>query len=672
MRAWFVLAAGVAAGATTGCGKLLGLDDPQLTDGGGGEIDAGVDAPANTVIGTIYNRLTTAAAGTVEARPDATGLVIQARIPDGAQPPGFRVVTGSGTADGHFVINDVPDDTTYYLKIGRAYYVTRAHTIDQHFEMPARSMPATATAPTPVHFALTGMQPWVAGPNNTEDSLEIHSFALAYQGNSSTDIGATSVVQDFDWQSGGQGVVFGGAPLPVAALGDDLHVFHSRSEPYPIPGGRKASFSHLLDWYDGGTVTVPNGVTTPISGAFTPAPNNRNLTLSYQRGGFDAAYTGTGTVSVALAVLGHPVQNDFGLGVNLAVVDLADWSRSTSTSVNLGLMYGDPLPASWTRMLSESYAVERWVQLPGTTAARPLFGGTTRLRPLPSGTPVLTPVLQPPGMVRIEGQDAVVGGKVAFDGTGPVTLTWSAVAGARLYQVNVFRAFANGNQTRTQTAGSLYTEGTTLDIPAEVFSGGEFFAFTVASVQTPANYAGGMIVPNGVPNSVAMVPTGLFRLSATCGNGSMDTGEQCDTGSESATCDVDCSTRACGDGLRNVAAGEQCDTQRDTLACDSDCTLPVCGDGHVNNQREDCDDGNTVSDGNGCSTECKFNNVCGDGLVQNLVEQCDGGGSETATCDRDCTLVLCGDGHTNTAAGEQCDFGGNNGSPGCTASCTLN
>jgi cysteine-rich repeat protein len=166
-------------------------------------------------------------------------------------------------------------------------------------------------------------------------------------------------------------------------------------------------------------------------------------------------------------------------------------------------------------------------------------------------------------------------------------------------------------------------------------------------------------------------PSGLFRLSATCGDGTVDLGEECDTMGETAMCDIDCTKPKCGDGIRNAAAGEACDTIFDTDSCDSDCTLPVCGDGHINQVLEDCDDGNAIDDGNGCSAQCKFNNVCGNNHVENLVEQCDTGGVDTATCDSDCTLPACGDGHLNTAAGEQCDDGNTVNGDGCSSTCHI-
>jgi cysteine-rich repeat protein len=155
-----------------------------------------------------------------------------------------------------------------------------------------------------------------------------------------------------------------------------------------------------------------------------------------------------------------------------------------------------------------------------------------------------------------------------------------------------------------------------------------------------------------------------------CGNGILDPGEQCDTIGQTAFCDSDCTFPVCGDGLVNPAAGEQCDTAGQSATCEVFCTLPRCGDGLVNPAAgEQCDDGNQIG-GDGCSAQCQLE-VCGNGILD-PGEQCDFGG-QTAFCDSDCTLAVCGDGLVNPAAGEQCDDGPRNGSPGdpCSVTCTV-
>lgn len=72
-------------------------------------------------------------------------------------------------------------------------------------------------------------------------------------------------------------------------------------------------------------------------------------------------------------------------------------------------------------------------------------------------------------------------------------------------------------------------------------------------------------------------------------------------------------------------------------------TTQVCGNGVVDSG-EECDDGNRVN-GDGCENTCKATNFCGDGTVQNpnsfgQAELCDNGvlnGTEQSQCTRQCT-----------------------------------
>ncbi len=68
-----------------------------------------------------------------------------------------------------------------------------------------------------------------------------------------------------------------------------------------------------------------------------------------------------------------------------------------------------------------------------------------------------------------------------------------------------------------------------------------------------------------------------------------------------------------------------------------------------------------------CNPDCTLP-VCGDTIVNPIAgEDCDDGG-ETAACDIDCTLASCGDDTVNLTAGETCDDGGQ--SPTCDGDCT--
>jgi fibro-slime domain-containing protein len=185
--------------------------------------------------------------------------------------------------------------------------------------------------------------------------------------------------------------------------------------------------------------------------------------------------------------------------------------------------------------------------------------------------------------------------------------------------------------------------------------------------------------------------------ASTCGNGVLDTGEQCDLGAQngvagsgcSATCSitlgyycdagiscVQAPPNTCGNGVVNPP--EQCDLGAQNGVAGSGCTavctvvagyactdagtcaldqLDKCGNG-VLDPGELCDDGNTTP-GDGCSGVC-------------TIEP----GWSCPTAGKPCTyLWVCGNGIVDP--GEQCDLGPLNGegdggsASGCTATCQV-
>lgn len=117
----------------------------------------------------------------------------------------------------------------------------------------------------------------------------------------------------------------------------------------------------------------------------------------------------------------------------------------------------------------------------------------------------------------------------------------------------------------------------------------------------------------------------LVEASATCGDGFVDEGEECDDANADSTdsCTATCQFARCGDGL--VWKGvEGCDDKNniDTDACHNNCSLPTCGDGVVQ-PGEECDDANPDSTDD-CTATCFFAK-CGDGFLHAGVEECDGG-----------------------------------------------
>ena len=134
---------------------------------------------------------------------------------------------------------------------------------------------------------------------------------------------------------------------------------------------------------------------------------------------------------------------------------------------------------------------------------------------------------------------------------------------------------------------------------------------------------------------------------AHCGDGTLDSGEECDDGNVLACdgCDPLCKLETghlCGDGEVDPTCNEECDNgpaNADTAdACRTTCRLPRCGDG-IKDSTEECDDGNFVGC-DGCSPSCRIE-----------------------------TGLVCGDGVAEAGCGETCDDGNLASRDGCSATC---
>jgi hypothetical protein len=647
------LTAIAVAGAALGCGGSGGSGGSG--DGGSGD-DDGMQAPPNTVVGKIFN-VCHVPSGDIDIPVDETKSIIRAWIPDGGAT-GYRVSQGTGMADGTFTILDVPDGGEYLLQINGFYTVTDKHVFNSQGERSTRCMPepVRTTVSTPVRLSLSNATPF-STTSSQVDRLEVDSFSLGIQRTlQSRDVApgnaTTPTTAMFDW-------VLGPTRVLDAAQGDDLHIFHLRADSDVDPATRGTrTITRLIDHFDATGTTLLPGTPAMIAGAFLPVVANRTATFALDRAAFDASYSGTSEFGqLSVAVTASPPEFS-SRGAALANFTFDDERRAPDPVHRItGYAYGDPFPASWKRLVTIRYERFRQFQLPANRLQSTSVGGTFQAFPL-AGTIVPAPPLATATAIRVGGADFDQGGKVFFDGQAPIDISWNPVPGARAYTLTVNRITSDVTDFLFL---SFRTSGTSLRLPAAAFTGsvltsGGFYQFELSVTNAPLDGEG----PVEPPTQTTIAVSGRFRLSASCGDHSVQTlEEECDTGGESATCNIDCSTPLCGDGVRNAVAGEQCDTGGDTNTCDANCTLAVCGDGHRNATVEDCDDGNAIDDGNGCTVDCKANNACGNGMVENAVEECDpGAAGETAACDSDCTRVFCGDGHVNPAAGEECDEGG--------------
>lgn len=131
----------------------------------------------------------------------------------------------------------------------------------------------------------------------------------------------------------------------------------------------------------------------------------------------------------------------------------------------------------------------------------------------------------------------------------------------------------------------------------------------------------------------------------------------------------------CGDGI--IEGREECEDGNliNNDGCSQYCRIERCGDGVIQaSLDEECDDGNTLDDNNGCDENCKFKDDCGDGIIQEESEECDDANDESGDgCSFDCQIEACGDGVIQGSAGEECDDGNEvDDGNGCSARCRAN
>jgi len=246
--------------------------------------------------------------------------------------------------------------------------------------------------------------------------------------------------------------------------------------------------------------------------------------------------------------------------------------------------------------------------------------------------------------------------------------------------------------TALYLCGSMFAGGCGGDAPSVDASGGNAGASTGGGAGNDGSgamagasaggdggsHSGGGQVNTGGTGGGQNSGGGTGGAPASCGNSTVEAGEDCDDGDESVTCNENCTSSTCGDEITNETAGEDCDDGDESVTCNENCTSSTCGDEITNETAgEDCDDANSEDRDDCVACSSAF---CGDGIrnqgFQNPEEQwvfpneaCDTGG-DSVNCDEDCTIRECGDNHWNTVA-EECDDGNEDNGDGCSENCEV-
>ncbi len=634
-----------------GCNAILGIGDVHTSTG---SADAQPDAPTpdaappltcpassnGNVVGCWFDDYIVSPTSTIQIANDLSGYTIQAYVPD-QSASGFTKFNATIIGKGIFTLDGIPAQTTYYLRLFNGnsptaiptFYVTDRRDLDLGLVGIGRPDATPVSAPKTVTMQMTNMTAWQAGT----DYLLADSFAVDtenfvdYPAGSAINLpkpGDTMTNAGVNWQNS-YGFV-SRAHLLDASKHDDIWITHNVSTTVSDQTNHPWVSTSVVDYFTSTDVDMPNDSSpTTIAGAFAQAPQNLTQSFEFNMGDLRTGINDGGRywsedVNCALLTNVASVYRN-GIGPALVGPDMVLTDNFVPTVPGLltlpPLSYGNPYPSSWPVVMPCGVLHSRHLKTPGATKpagrANKLSDWETAKSPFQFKT-----VGHAPSNVLIGGKPAMDGGAVAFDGTAPVTITWSAVTGRDFYSVEVTEAGIDAGKTSWTLIADFYTTQTSIKLPAELFTKDHFYQFQIGEVSQTASYALGHFNKSSTPNSGGSIASGIFRFSNDCGNGTMEGTEQCDTSGMSATCDPDCSLAICGDSVVNPMRGEECDDIFDGPHCDSDCTLPVCGDNHWNQAAaEQCDDGNNV-DGDGCSHDCKLE-TCGTNGILDDFEDCD-------------------------------------------------
>jgi cysteine-rich repeat protein len=623
---------------TAGCAQILGLGDIEVADPVGGDCPT---APPNTVIACANMTHVRPDGTTYASRRDLTRYTVAAYIPDGSAS-GFRIVSGTAGRDGIAHIEDVPDGAPYYFRIQDPldplypyphYFYTDKHTLEIGHALLGRDDTPT-TADTQVTVSMTGMTPWKANDTVSLSSFQTGTdFSVIF--GSSVPLGATQFSATGDWRTGFGESTFADytdttARLPQlidqsAERGDDLWAVHHVLRTADSQGRHPVQVMTLVDAVPLTGVTMRNGAPLTISGAFQPAPAVATpLSFSMNAALFRSAFRDAGRYYDELVSCSVNATPGAAQGLSLSFASLVTIATiavpGNDPGIRLTVPYTNPFPASWPLVLRCSIGHTRLHKVPGTTRSSFGYSYLTSFTPVTSADITLTPQVQSVTNLKIGGVDGLPGGRVAFDGTAPVTMAWDTIPGVTHYQIRV------KDETANRFLAVFDSTQPSITMPPDTFTKGNFYVFRVFAIQSSGEFTGGKLLDFAAPLWSARISTGMYRFSSECGDGGVDAGEECDTGTvgNTAGCDLDCTLAVCGDGYHNVVAQEQCDDAVASPQCETTCRLPVCGDGTTNRLAgEECDDSNTTS-GDTCSAQCKLER-CGNNATDPPFEQCDDG-----------------------------------------------
>gem|GEM_PF-6209054 len=366
-----------------------------------------------------------------------------------------------------------------------------------------------------------------------------------------------------------------------------------------------------LDQSGNGMAANRNVFLCSFSSFITPANDNFIFTVTSALDDSGTKLTSTDLDAIALTVLSSPGEpGSCQAGSTTTTTPSSTTSSSTTSS--------STTPSSTTSSSTTSSSTTSTVSSSTTTVTT---GPTTTTMPTTAGftfdvTYEFTFPLTTVGALQFDSDYSAAGGD--FDGSG------AAVACAKQAGFTALEAF-NDKDATTKVLSQGFIDNSGFAGPRTVSTCR--FLDTDGIAPKPSDFVNTTTDCTDLNSMAVTCFVGVKSVTAcSCGDGTVNcVSETCDSGPASAT-------QTCGDGVVNC----------------SDCTT------------EQCDDGNNVNDGNGCTGDCHDDHLCGNKLVETIFEQCDDGGTCQAGSNpgTPCTLPAgseCTGGFCQTQSGDGCD-----------------
>lgn len=452
----------IDASRTDAAGLDAALGDTGPMDSGtadaGAPPDSGIAVTGTRVIHYVTDT------GDVDVASDLRSASISAFTGSGAAMVEWP---GVGRADGTFEIPDVPPGP-YVLAFNSAYVVSSARHLDLGQYLLGRPNAGRIVTPTEITFDCRSIEPWTANSQLTAYSSNSYASGSALVPMAPAS-GATGVTFTRDWST-----LERAAPVDPA-LGDELILAQFSFRTAPVSHWAMTSAATVFG------ASIQSGVAASYIASFAPLTQT-TLELDWRIPEFDslAPLVSPGGVFTEHRLYIDPIPGTYGRGHFGNGPILGYVGRPPGAAFAMSFLFGNPYPGT---LISPAYIgeIEVTYQLPGATPL--VVPATLRQGDALSafdGVP-LAPRLFPPSQTRVNNQLA------SLDHTGAGTqplVSWRAPLSGTpdFYTVAVYELRSSGGATVDDRVATLYTSGTSLELPPGILTAGHTYYFVISAV----------------------------------------------------------------------------------------------------------------------------------------------------------------------------------------------